>query len=56
MKSILRYCVRVQNNRSNKQPKNITIEVLRIQLTLTESRYILQTILQKTFDCTFVYE
>ena len=31
MKSILRYCVRVQNNISNKQPRNTTI---------TESRYI----------------
>ena len=34
MKSILRYCVRVQNYRSNKQPKNITItESLYIALT-----------------------
>ena len=31
MKSILRYCVRVQNNRSNKRPKNIT-ELLYIEL------------------------
>ena len=33
MKSILRYCVRVQNNRLNNQPNNITIsESLYIEL------------------------
>ena len=32
MKSILRYCVRVQNIRSNNQPKNSITESLYIEL------------------------
>ena len=33
MKSILRYCVRVQNNRSNKQPKKIAVHSTNYKLS-----------------------
>ena len=50
MKSILRYCVRVQNNRLNNQPNNITIY---FGITIHRTSYKLS---YKNFDFTFVYE